>query len=582
MSADGSPPDAATLDLLADALAHRGPDGRGRHVEGALGLVHDRLSIIDLATGAQPLFDEAGNALIANAEIYNHVELRREIGEAAFRTGSDCEVPLRLYAACGLDFVDRLRGMYAIALHDRARGRLVLARDPFGIKPLYYAETPAGFAFASEPQALIAARLVPPVLHGHARDELIAFQFTTGNDTVFRGIRRVLPGELIVVERGRIAERRRRPALPDGGPEAIGEDEALIRLDAALDDSVNVHQRADVPYGMFLSGGIDSSALLAVMARLNPRPVLAFTAGFPGTAARDERVLARTVAKTFNAEHIDVPFDAADFWRLLPYVAAALDDPITDYAALPSFKLAEVAKAHVKVVLSGEGGDEMFAGYGRYRGLLRPFWLGGPKPMRARHRFAGLGVLREEPKDWRAGLDAAERDAARPGWDALQRAQAADCADWLAHDLLTKLDRCLMAHGVEGRTPFLDPAIAAAAFRLPKRLKLRGRLGKWLLRRWLAERAPMAEAFSRKRGFTVPVGEWIAAEAGRLGPLLARQPAVEALCLPGSVERLCASAATGKAASAAWCLVFYALWHRRHIEGRRPCGDAFETLAERG
>jgi asparagine synthase (glutamine-hydrolysing) len=390
----------------------------------------------------------------------------------------------------------------------------------------------------------------------------------------------VLPGELLVAEHGRIVERRRKPALPPEGPETIGENEALARLDAALDDSVTVHQRSDVPYGMFLSGGVDSSALLATMARLNQRPVLAFTVGFPGTGARDERALARTVAKAFNAEHVDVPFDAADFWRLLPRVAAALDDPIADYATAPSFKLAEAAKRDVKVVLSGEGGDEMFAGYSRYRGLLRPFWHGGPKPMRARHGLAGLGLLRQEPREWRAGLDAVERDAARGEWDTLQRAQAADCADWLGHDLLTKLDRCLMAHGVEGRTPFLDPAIAGAAFRLPKRLKLRRGRGKWLLRRWLAERAPMAEAFSRKRGFTVPVGEWIVAEAGRLGPLLARQPAIEALCVPGAVEPLCAHAA-GKAGAAAWRLLFYALWHRRHIEGLPPCGDVFETLAER-
>lgn len=581
MTADGSPPAAAILDRLADALAHRGPDGRGRHVAGAIGLVHDRLSIIDLAGGAQPLLDEAGHALVANAEIYNYVELRRELGQARFRTNSDCEVPLRLYARAGLDFVERLRGMYAIALADGARGRLVLARDPFGIKPLYYAEAKRGLAFASEPQALIAAGLVSPRLNARARDELLAFQFTTGRPTIFEGIARVLPGEVIVVERGRIVERRRRSALPIDAPETISDADALARLDAALNDSIGVHQRSDVPYGMFLSGGIDSAALLAGMARLNERPVRAYTVGFPGAGVPDERERARAVARAFNAESIDVPFTVGDFWRLLPAVAAALDDPIADYAAVPTFRLAEVAKRDVKVVLSGEGGDEMFAGYGRYRAQLRPFWRGGPRPMRKRHKLAGLGILREEPRDWRAGLAAAEAEIRKSRWDALQRAQALDCTDWLAHDLLIKLDRCLMAHGVEGRTPFLDPAVTAAAFRLPRRLKVRRGLGKWLLRRWLDERAPAAEAFSRKRGFTVPVGEWIGAEGRRLGPLLARQPAIEALCRPGAVEALCANP-TGRAEAAAWHLLFFALWHRRHIEGRRPSGDAFETLAEPG
>ena len=581
ITANGSPPDPAILDRLADALAHRGPDGRGRHVAGAIGLVHDRLSIIDLGTGAQPLLDGAGHALVANAEIYNYVELRRDLGESQFRTKSDCEVPLRLYGRVGLDFVDQLRGMYAIALADGARGRLVLARDPFGIKPLYYAETQHGLTFASEPQALIAAGLVSPHMNVRARDELLAFQFTTGRATIFQGIERVLPGELIVVEHGRIVERRRRSALSAGAPEAIDDASALARLDAALNDSIGVHQRSDVPYGLFLSGGIDSAALLAGMARLNERPVRAYTIGFPGAGVHDERERARAVARAFNAEHVDVPFTAGDFWRLLPAVAAALDDPIADYAAVPTFRLAEIAKQDVKVVLSGEGGDEMFAGYGRYRDQLRPFWRGGPKPMRAKHKLAGLGLLREEPLDWRAGLAAVEAEARRGEWDALQRAQAADCADWLPHDLLTKLDRCLMANGVEGRTPFLDPAVAAAAFRLPRRLKVRHGLGKWLLRRWLDERAPAAEAFSRKRGFTVPVGEWIAAESRRLGPLLARQPAINALCRPGAVEALFAHPA-GKAEAAVWHLLFYALWHRRHVDGRRPSGDAFETLADRG
>lgn len=576
MTADGAPPDARVLDRLADALAHRGPDGRGRFVADGIGLVHDRLSIIDLATGTQPLDDGAGRVLVANAEIYNYVELRRELGEHTFRTGSDCEVPLRLYATMGLDFVDRLRGMYAIALYDHPRRRLVLARDPFGIKPLYVASNSAGLAFASEAQALIAAGIVAPSVRIQARDELLALQFTTGRETIFAGIERVLPGDLLVIEQGRIIERRRRAALPSDGPTEWRERDALDRLDAVLRDSVALHQRSDVPFGLFLSGGIDSATVLTMMAALNERPVRAYTIGFPGAGVHDERAQARRLAHALRAEHVDVPFEARDFWRLLPRVAAALDDPAADYATVPTFMLAERARSEVKVVLSGEGGDELFAGYGRYRARLRPWWLGGPKAMRARHPFEGLDLLRAPLIEHRVF----EGNTPSPAWDPLQRAQAEDCTDWLPNDLLAKLDRCLMAHGIEGRTPFLDPEVAAFAFRLPQALKVRRRLGKWLLRRWLAEKSHALEPFARKRGFTVPVGEWIAAEASRLGPLLDREPLIQELCRPGAITRACHDA-RGRSGQAVWRLLFFVLWHRRHVLGRPPEGDVFETLSSR-
>lgn len=574
MTADGGPPDHAALDALGAALGHRGPDGHGRHVEGGVGLVHTRLAIIDLATGDQPL-TAGGCALIANGEIYNHLELRAGLGAAALRTGSDCEPPLHLYRRDGLGFVHHLRGMYAIAIHDAPAGRLVLARDPFGIKPLHYAETAAGFAFASEPQALLAAGLAAPRVDAQARDELLQTQFATRS--IFAGIERVLPGEVLVVEGGRVIERRHHDALPAGAPLAIDQEQALYRLDELLMESVELHQRADVPYGMFLSGGIDSSALLALMSRLNERPVLAFTAGFPGTGVHDERAHARAVAAAAGAEHVEVPVTAEDFWNLLPEIAAAVDDPAADYAIVPSYKLAREAGRHVKVILSGEGGDELFAGYGRYRGAMRPWPL--VKRMRRHGSFDGLGVLREPPRHWREGLAAAERAADLPGRSALQRAQAADIAHWLPDDLLIKLDRCLMAHGVEGRVPFLDPAVAAFALRLPDALKVRRGVGKWLLRRWLETGLPAARAFSPKRGFTVPVADWLAARP-EVGRLVATQPGVAEIAKPEAVARLFA-AADRKHGFAAWTLLFFALWHNRHILGRRPVGDVFETLAAR-
>jgi asparagine synthase (glutamine-hydrolysing) len=579
MALAGPPPEAA-LDAMEKALAHRGPDGRGRYVSGNLGMVHLRLAIIDLETGDQPIREPEGAALIANAEIYNYVELRRELSGAAFATNSDCEPPLQLYRRMGDGFAEKLRGMYAIAIHDAANNRLLLARDPFGIKPLYYAETPEFFAFASEPQALIAAGIAARRVNPQRRLELLQLQFTTGEETMFEGIRRVAPGETLIVAGGRVIDRRRRMALPRSGPRAESEDSALKRIDAALEDSVRVHQRADVPYGMFLSGGIDSTALLVMMARLNDRPVRAFTAGFSGTAVADERAHAKLIAQKLGAEHIEVEFSEHDFWSSLPAVAAAMDDPAADYAVLPTYKLAQAAKRDVKVVLSGEGGDEMFAGYGRYRSVLRPWWLGG-RSLRPRGILEGLDVLRDDPPGWRDGIAAAEITAALPDRSRLQVAQATDCADWLPNDLLIKLDRCLMAHGIEGRTPFLDPVVADAAFCLPDSLKIRKGAGKWLLRQWLSRQLPESAPFSRKRGFTVPVGQWIAARGHTLGELVAEQPGVAEACRPEAVRRLFAAGGR-RAGLACWVLLFYALWHRRHILGLDPAGDVHETLAGRG
>lgn len=575
----GHVPDAALLQRLTAALAHRGPDGAGHHVAANVALAHTRLAIIDLATGDQPLF--AGPAaLVGNGEIYNYRELRDE-NALACATGSDCEPPLHLFRRDGMAFAEGLRGMYALAIHDRAARQVVLARDPFGIKPLYTAEAMGGIAFASEPQALIAAGLVAPRLRAEARNELLQMQFTTGAETIFEGIHRVLPGETIAIAEGRVLERRLRAALPEGGPETIDEAEALARFDAAFQGSVALHQRSDVPYGMFLSGGTDSAAVLAMMARLNTSPVTAFTAGFDVKGAADERERAAGLARAAGARHRTVMVGEADVWRHLPEIVAGMDDPAADYAIIPTWFLARRARQEVKVVLSGEGGDEILGGYGRYRAAMRPWWLGGKAP-RTRGAFDRLDVLRRPPTGWRDGIAAAEAAVALPGRSRLMAAQALDIADWLPNDLLLKLDRCLMAHGVEGRTPFLDPGVAEACFRLPDGLKVRKGAGKWLLREWLARHFPAADPHRPKQGFTVPVGAWIAGAAERLGPLVAAQPGVEEIARPEKVVALFRAAAGKREGFAAWHLLFHALWHRRHVEGIVPCGeDTFEYLAAR-
>ena len=579
LSSSAAPPDPAVLSKLIDSLHHRGPDGTGHAVVGRVALVHNRLSIIDLVTGDQPLF--AGSAtLVCNGEVYNYRELRAGMPDVKFATNSDCEPPLHLWLQDGADYAKNMRGMYAVAIHERNARTVTLTRDAFGIKPLYTAQVAGGMAFASEPRALLESGLVARKVRPSARDELLQLQFTTGADTIFEGIQRVLPGETLTCAEGRILDRRRISPLPDGGPETIDEDAAMKRLDKALEESVDLHQRSDVPYGMFLSGGIDSATLITLMARLNKDPVVAFTAGFDAPGAADEREHAAAVAKAVGAHHETIEVNEKMVWDHLPEIVACMDDPTADYAIIPTWFLARRARQDVKVVLCGEGGDEIFGGYDRYRRAMRPWWLGGQTPWQG-GSFDKVNVLREKPTGWRDGMAAAEARVAELGLSRLASAQALDIADWLPHDLLLKLDRCLMAHAIEGRTPFLDTGIAEAAFRLPDGLKVRGGMGKWILRKWLEKNLPMARPFAPKQGFTVPVGEWIKGRGAELGKLVAAQPGVAEIAYPDKVEALFANIGRWRHGFACWKLLFYALWHRRHILGQEPAGDVFATLSTR-
>ncbi len=571
MMRDGSEPDPALLDRLQAALAHRGPDGQGRLVRGGVALAHTRLSIIDLVTGDQPFFAPGGAAIVANGEIYNNPELRSAMAGTPFRSHSDCEPPVFLYERDGLRFADELRGMYAIAIHDPAAGRLVLARDPFGIKPLYYAATDRLFAFASEPQALIAAGLVRPALDPKRRAELMQLKFTTGAATIFPGIQRVLPGETLVIEGAEIVARHRRAALPAGGPVPVARGEALARLDRVLLDSVAVHLRSDVPYGLFLSGGIDSSAVLALMKRATGQRVQALTCGWDAPGVADESAEAERLARAMGADCHRLAMGEADFWRLAPRIAAGIDDPTADAAVLPSWMLGQAARAGgLKVTLCGEGADELFGGYSRYRKRRAPWRWFARKPR-------SKGVFGDPPglAGWRDGI--AEAETAGPGRSPMQAAQETDIAEWLPNDLLVKLDRTLMAHGVEGRTPFLDPVVADFAFRLPDARKAGLRFGKILLREWLATAFPEAGAFARKKGFKPPVGAWMKARAATLAPLVAAQPGIAEFFEKPRVASAFANADANS--QPAWSLLFYALWHNHHVLGRPAEGDIGEALA---
>jgi asparagine synthase (glutamine-hydrolysing) len=575
MMAGGAPADEAVLDRLAAAMGHRGPDGWGKYSKGSVGIAHTRLAIIDLQTGDQPLYEPGGAVLVANGEIYNDPELRSAMPDAPFATGSDCESPLQLYRRKGLEFADDLRGMYAIAIHDPVEQSLLLARDIYGIKPLYYVQTEAFFAFASEPQALIAAGLAGRALRPRARAELLQLKFSVGQDTIYADIQRLRPGETAVVKDGRIVRQRWLQPLPILVRGRTPVADPAVRLDAILLDTVSHHLRSDVPYGLFLSGGIDSAVLASLMARLSSRPVYALTAGFPGSAAADETAQAARVARAVGAEHHVVEVTEADFWALAPSIAAALDDPTTDAAALPSYMLGRAAKGHIKVVLNGAGADEVFGGYSRYR---RAAWL-GPLARRSRTRGVFDKAFGAAPAldGWRDRLAQVNRDAFVGGRSTMQALQATDCAEWLPNDVLLMLDRCLMAHGVEGRTPFVDVPTAVFAFCLPDKAKVRGKLGKWLLRDWLSRHLPEATAFARKTGFVPPVGEWIAARGPALQGLVASQPGIAEMFSAELVAAVFADPA--KNAQAAWSLVFYALWHSHHVLGAPSDGPVDAVLA---
>ncbi|WP_374656898.1 asparagine synthase (glutamine-hydrolyzing) [Phenylobacterium sp.] len=552
-------PGGSARPLIA-ALEHRGPDGVFVEETPGRSLAHARLSIIDLEGGWQPLHG-AGSTVIGNGEIYNYVELAEEFDlKDQLATGSDFEPLLHIYAQEGPAAFQRLRGMYAFCLVG-GDGRTWLARDPFGIKPLYLLEHEGSVAFASEPRAFLAAGLIGAELSEDRARELLAFNYTLTEETIFQGLRRLAPGEIVEIVDGKVIPRETRPSVPATPPSRRGgEDDLIRRLDAVLQDSVKVHQRSDVPYGLFLSGGIDSATIATLMARLNERPVTAFTCGFDAPGARDERAAAERVARALDLDWRETTFDEADFWRIAPQVAWAMDDPTADYATLPTYKLAEAAKGTLTVVLTGEGGDELFGGYGRYRRALRPAWLGG-RP--AEPRTDDRAVVER----WRAMAKAPR------GLTPLQQSQWADIATWLPNDLLLKLDRCLMAHGLEGRTPFLDPQVAAFAFLLPDRMKVRGRFGKWLLRRWLERACPAAEPWARKQGFTVPVAAWIAPRAETIAARIGQARAV---------RQVLGAEAAGPAflsdPARRWPMLFLAMWSHIHLEGAAPA-DALAAVA---
>ena len=612
------PIDRARLTAMTAVLAHRGPDADGFFVGAGIGLGHRRLSIIDLATGDQPLTNEDRTIwVVFNGEIYNFAEIRTELAARGhrFRTSTDTEVLVHGYEQWGDRVVDRLRGMFAFALWDERTRRLLLVRDRLGVKPLYYSPTAAGLTFGSELKALLEDPDVPREWSADALDAYLTLQYVPGPQTIYRGIWKLPPGHLLVAEGGRVAVTRYWDLPFPGDGQAAREEDYLEQLDALVSESVRLRLVSDVPLGAFLSGGIDSSAVVAAMAALSAGRVVTTTVGFDEQGF-NELDHARTVAQHLGVESHEtiVRPDIAD---LLPKLAWHFDEPFADSSAVPTYYVSRAAREHVTVALSGDGGDELWAGYTRHRveqgELTARRWLGpiaGPivgrlagglplgvkgarslrhlalLPAEAYARKHAYGLFEADARgalyapdfatavrdaDPFAGFRRAYHACASP--DPLDRALYVDVKTYLVDDIMTKVDRMSMAVSLEAREPLLDHKLLEFAATVPTGLKLKHGRSKYLLRRLLERRIPTAIVDRPKHGFEAPIGAWLR------GPLA---PMVDALLADGrlrergifddrAVAALWHQHRDGRQdhRHRLWSLVMLELWFRQYVDGQR-------------
>jgi asparagine synthase (glutamine-hydrolysing) len=609
--------DKLRLERMRDVLRHRGPDGEGLLLDGPAGLAHRRLAIVDVAGGHQPMSNEDGTIWITfNGEIYNHAALRPglEARGHVYRTRSDTETILHLYEEEGERCVERLQGMFAFAIWDRPRQKLLLARDRLGIKPLYYAVTPSELLFGSEIKALLAAG-VRADLNRAALPELLAAGYVSGPETLFQGVRRLPPGRTLSWTLGQGGQERQYWALP--APEEDGEPmlaERAREVGRRLQSAVRSHLMSDVPLGLFLSGGIDSSGLLALMAPMVKEPVRTFSVGFTDREA-NELAYARVAARAAGAEHREVVVSPDEFFDALPRLVWHEDEPIAFPSSVPLHFVSVLAAQHVKVVLTGEGADELFLGYNRYRvtawnqrlgetyrrmtgpwfrARLRDVTQQMPRSMRryTERSFLALdpgprGIFYENfavfPEVRRQALlaDAALLLGRDPYFEALRcyeeakggpldRMSRADIQTYLVR-LLMKQDTMSMAASIESRVPFLDHELVEHIVSMPGRFKLRGLETKAVLRAALQGVVP-AEILTRKKmGFPVPVGRWL---SGSFWPMvqefvLGPRAAARGLFDPSTLRRLANEHRSGQASHGdrLWLLLNLEIWHRLFVDG---------------
>ncbi|HUR33059.1 MAG TPA: asparagine synthase (glutamine-hydrolyzing) [Vicinamibacterales bacterium] len=555
VSFDGLADDAPALAVaMRDVLVHRGPDEAGLHCDRFAALAHRRLSIVDLGNGQQPMCNEDGSIwIVFNGEIYNHAEIRARLESAGhrYRTQSDTETIIHAYEQWGDDCVRDMRGMFAFAIWDAPKRRLLLVRDRLGVKPLYYHVHDNTVTFGSELKALLQHPDVRRDWDPAALDAFLAFQYIPAPGSIYRHISKLPAAHLLVFENGR-ASMRRYWTLPFTGEETRAtEPELLDQLDELVTESVRLRLLSDVPLGAFLSGGIDSSVVVAAMAKLSPGRVVTTSVGF-AEHAFNELEYARTVATHLGTERHE-QIVTPDIVDLLPRLAWHFDEPFADSSMVPTYYVSAAARQHVTVALSGDGGDELWAGYARHRverweGRMRR-WLGGtgsalagqigarlPLSVKGARALRHLGLSPAEAcadkhaysffeggeraslyaSDFASAVDGADpfsgfrqayADCASP--DALDRALYVDANTYLIDDIMTKVDRASMAVSLEAREPLLDHKLLEFAARVPARFKIRGGQGKYLLRRLLERSVPKSIVDRPKHGFEAPIGEWL-------------------------------------------------------------------------
>jgi asparagine synthase (glutamine-hydrolysing) len=630
---DQDAPSRATR--MRDVVTHRGPDEAGLHCDAHAALAHRRLSIVDLSTGQQPLSNEDGSVwIVFNGEIYNHADVRAEL-EAhghVYRTKSDTETIVHAYEQWGETCVDRFRGMFAFAIWDAPKRRLLLVRDRLGIKPLYWGRTKDALLFGSEIKAILASQLIEPEPNYAVLPEVLSTRYTSGEATLFTGIRKLLPGHLLVFEHGDITirqywdlPRRDRPAesLALQGDERSaslsGERDVVGRFRELLEESVRLRLMSDVPLGMFLSGGIDSSAIAALMARMIDRPLQTFSVAFKDRAF-NELEYAREVARAIHADSHEIVIDDRDFFGALPKLVWHEDEPIAHPSSVPLYFVSALARQHVTVVLTGEGSDELLAGYGKYPRVALN-WKAGtiyermvPNALRAsiargvvprlpgrlaRYARRSFLAMDRSPESMffdnfasiRLGdqlqllapdLRTAATRAAAYGpslayFNALNGASTfldrllyADIKTYLV-ELLMKQDQMSMAASIESRVPFLDHKLVEYAARLPDAWKLQGWTTKRVLREAMKGLLPESILNRPKMGFPVPFASWTRAAWNGVARdiLLDRRARQRGILEPRAVDQLLRAHADGRTdgGDRIWTLLNLELWHRTFIDG---------------
>lgn len=617
-------PDADVVRRMRDVLTHRGPDGAGTFAEPGVGLGHRRLSIVDVEHGAQPMASDDGQVqLIFNGEIFNHPTLSAELQAqgVVYRTRSDTETILRLYEREGRDLPHRLRGMFAIAIWDRRLRELLLVRDRFGVKPLYYAHLDDGsLVFGSEIKALLESGRVRPALNAAVLPDYLANHAPSGEETLFQGVRRLPPGSTLRWKDGQVSITPYWD-LHYGAPDTRSPQVLVAEYRERFIEAVRLRLMADVPLGMFLSGGIDSAAITAAMSTLVDGPIKTFSVGFHEREA-NEFQYARLVAQRYRTDHHEVTVSPSQFWGVLPQLLWHEDEPIAHPSSLALYFVSRLAAEHVKVVLTGEGSDETLAGYNRYRvtvynlQLARHLESFTSEGMRAglRSLVSALppgGIRRRVERTFLAipgdftslyfdnfavfGRAAQERlltaeararigtgDPYAAAQVALQRTDARTLLDRLLyadtrtylHELLMKQDQMSMAASIESRVPFLDHPLVEFTARLPQALKLRGVTTKWILREAMRDMLPPEILSRRKMGFPVPVGAWF---RGAFRPVLDEFVLGERAAARGwfsrdEVHRLVGEHLAGARNHDArlWALVNFELWQRIFLDGEVP------------